>query len=181
MKYCAAFPAALVLGVLAGCGGSGSSLPTTDFSSQIAGTNNPQVASYSITVPKQATVNIEYSRDTGYALKTWEVDTPEAGGKVSILVAGMLPNATYHMRAVVAYKDGTTVADTDHTFQSGGIPPQVTARYRNGGRDRNQHSYISGHRPEGKYHLDLPIQGRGSRSGNIFTNPASGIPANRER
>jgi arylsulfate sulfotransferase len=129
MKYCAAFPAALVLGVLAGCGGSGSSLPTTDFSSQIAGTNNPQVASYSITVPKQATVSIEYSRDTGYALKTWEVDTPEAGGKVSILVAGMLPNATYHMRAVVAYKDGTTVADTDHTFQAGGIPPQVTARF----------------------------------------------------
>ncbi len=130
MKYCAAFPAALVLGVLAGCGGSGNSLPTTDFSSQIAGTNNPQVASYSITVPKPATVSIEYSRDTGYALKTWEVDTPAAGGKVSILVAGMLPNATYHMRAVVAYKDGTkTVADTDHTFQTGGIPAQVTARF----------------------------------------------------
>jgi hypothetical protein len=76
MKYCAAFPAALVLGVLAGCGGSGSSVQTTDFSSQIAGTNNPQVASYSITVPKQATVSIEYSRDTAYALKTWEVAIP---------------------------------------------------------------------------------------------------------
>lgn len=130
MKYSAAFPAALVLGVLAGCGGSDSSMQTTDFSSQITGTNNPQVAAYSITVPKQAAVSIEYSRDTGYALKTWQVYTPEAGGKVSILVAGMLPNATYHMRAVVGYKDGTIVTDIDHTFQTGGIPAQVTARFK---------------------------------------------------
>jgi arylsulfate sulfotransferase len=96
---------------------------------QVAGTNNPQVASYTVTVAKAASVTIEYGRDTNYGLRTWTVDSPEAGGAVPILVAGMLANSVYHMRADVAYKDGTTATDVDHTFTTGSIPAKITAQF----------------------------------------------------
>ena len=129
MRYCAGFFAAAAVAFMVGCGGSSDSNTTTTFTSEVSSTNNPQVAQYSITVPRDATVHIIFSRDTSYSLKTWDVATPAGGGKVTILVAGMLANSTYHMRAAVNYKDGTIASDADHTFQTGAIPPQVSARF----------------------------------------------------
>ncbi len=39
-----------------------------------------------------------------------------------MLVAGMLPNTTYHMQATVQFSDGGSVTDVDHTFVSGAAP-----------------------------------------------------------
>jgi hypothetical protein len=41
-----------------------------------------------------------------------------------VLVAGMQPSTTYHMRAVVTYTDGSQQFDSDHTFRTGAIPPE---------------------------------------------------------
>ncbi|HEX4019939.1 MAG TPA: aryl-sulfate sulfotransferase [Acidobacteriaceae bacterium] len=88
----------------------------------VAGTNNPQVAVYTITPPKAGSVTIEFGKTTSYGLHTWTQQTPPGGGPVSIYVAGMLANTTYHMRADVQYGDGTTFTDTDHTFTTGSYP-----------------------------------------------------------
>jgi hypothetical protein len=95
----------------------------------VSGTSNPQVASYTVTSSQAASVTIEYGRDMNYALKTWAVATPAAGGTVTILVAGMLANSAYHMRADLVYTDGTTATDVDHVFTTGNIPAKITAQF----------------------------------------------------
>jgi hypothetical protein len=75
-------------------------------------------------------VSIEFGTDTTYGKSTWVQNTPPGGGAVQILVAGMLANTTYHMRADVSFPDGTQFFDADHTFATGGLPaarvPQIT-------------------------------------------------------
>jgi len=99
-------------------------------------TKNPQVALYSFSSPRDASVSIEFGTDTTYGLKTWALNTPPGGGAVEILVAGMKANTTYHMRADVSFPDGTQFVDTDHTFATGGLPaarvPQITVTNPNG-------------------------------------------------
>ena len=92
-------------------------------SGQVASTNNPQVAEYSISPPRDAQVMVEFGPDTSYGLKTWSVATPTGGGQVNILVAGMRAYTTYHLRAVVQFQDNTQVLDGDHAFATGGLPP----------------------------------------------------------
>ncbi|HVB32747.1 MAG TPA: aryl-sulfate sulfotransferase [Patescibacteria group bacterium] len=94
-------------------------------------TNNPQVALYTITPPANASVSVQFGKDTTYGLTTWTRPAPSGGGPVGIYVAGMLANTPYHMRAVVQFSGGGTVDDSDHTFTTGVLPaaelPTLTA------------------------------------------------------
>jgi arylsulfate sulfotransferase len=97
----------------------------------VSATNNPQVAQYSITVPREANVSVQFGPTTSYGLKTWTVPTPSGGGPVNILVAGMRASTTYHMQAVVDFLNGNTYNDVDQTYTTGALPasrvPQVVA------------------------------------------------------
>jgi hypothetical protein len=121
-----------------GPGGGTSSAATFTVVAQgsVTPTNNPQVALYSFSSPRDASVSIEFGTDTTYGKSTWVQNTPPGGGAVQILVAGMLANTTYHMRADVTFSDGTQFTDSDHTFATGGLPaaqvPQITVTNPNG-------------------------------------------------
>lgn len=105
------------------CGNRDPNAPLPELSSgSVAATANPLVAQYTISPAQAASVYVEFGTDTRYALQTSAQQTPSGGGKVSILVAGMKQNTTYHMRAVVTYPDGAVQYDTDHTFTTGSIP-----------------------------------------------------------
>ena len=88
----------------------------------VASTANVQVAMYTITPAPGARVSIQFGPDTNYGLATWQQLTPTAGAPVSILVAGMRLNSTYHMRAVLKLADGSEIDDADHTFTTGNLP-----------------------------------------------------------
>lgn len=88
----------------------------------VTATINPQVALYTITPPAAGTVTVNFGTTTAYGLETFSVPTPIGGGSVSIEVAGMLGNTTYHMQAAIAYQDGTSANDIDHTFTTGSYP-----------------------------------------------------------
>jgi hypothetical protein len=119
-------------------GGGASSGATFTVLAQgsVSATANPQVALYSFSSPRDASVSIEFGLDTSYGLHTWAQSTPPGGGAVAIYVAGMLANSTYHMRADVSFPDGTQFVDTDHTFTTGGLPagmvPVITPTNPNG-------------------------------------------------
>jgi arylsulfate sulfotransferase len=106
-----------------GCGsGSGSavSLLTT-----VAPTANPQVAQYSIRHFQQGTTAwVEFGQDTNYGRQTSVLSasaTNTGSQTLNILVAGMLLQTTYHMRAHVDWQGGSWV-DDDHTFTTGALP-----------------------------------------------------------
>jgi arylsulfate sulfotransferase len=86
----------------------------------VSATSNPQVARYSVSAPQNSSVQIAFGPTTAYGLTTWTRPAPPFGGTVSILVAGMVTNTTYHMQAVVVGADGTRIADSDHAFTTGG-------------------------------------------------------------
>jgi len=89
----------------------------------VSTTNNPLVAKYSITLPRQGTATILFGPDTNYALKTWAQPSAPNGGPISIFVAGMKQNTAYHMSASVQFQDGSSFNDQDHTFTTGVVPP----------------------------------------------------------
>jgi arylsulfate sulfotransferase len=104
-----------------GCGSGNFSPPVT----VIAGTSNPLVAQYALRHFHQGlTAWVEFGTDTNYGRQT-SIMTNSAtapGGQVlDILVAGMLPETTYHMRAHVAWSGGEWV-DQDKTFTTGALP-----------------------------------------------------------
>jgi hypothetical protein len=91
--------------------------------SHLSATNNPQVALYTITPSKDANVQVEFGTDTSYGRTTSMQAAPTGGGTVNILVAGLKPFTTYHMRADVDFPDGSEpVNDVDQVFTTGGIP-----------------------------------------------------------
>jgi arylsulfate sulfotransferase len=98
-----------------GCGGgNGGGLGTTQ---------NPLVANYTVTpISAGATAWVEFGKDTTYGRQT-SISAPTTGPSeaVSILVAGMLPNTTYHMRAHVE-EGGISWIDQDRTFATGPLP-----------------------------------------------------------
>jgi arylsulfate sulfotransferase len=98
----------------------------------VTSTPNPQVAQYSITAPAGVTVLVQFGPDTGYGLNTWALSPPTGGGAISILVAGMRANSTYHMRAQFQANSQTVFNDSDHTFTTGayqlvGLPTITTS------------------------------------------------------
>ena len=62
---------------------------------------------YTITPPVSANVSIHFGPDATYGLNTWEQPSPPGGGAVTILVAGMKLNSTYHMRAILKFADSS--------------------------------------------------------------------------
>jgi arylsulfate sulfotransferase len=68
-------------------------------------------------------VQIAFGLTNAYGLTTWSQPAPTSGGPVSILVAGMRTNSTYHMQAIVLGADGTRIVDADHVFTTGGEFP----------------------------------------------------------
>ncbi|HXF13626.1 MAG TPA: aryl-sulfate sulfotransferase [Terriglobales bacterium] len=105
--------AALALGVCSiGCGGSGPG--------PVAHTENPLVAQYTVSVPAGSTAAVEFGPDMHYGFITSAVTA--TAPTVSVLVAGMRQNSTYHMRAVVTHADGSKELDGDHVFTTGSAP-----------------------------------------------------------
>src|SRR5213082_1134161 len=95
-----------------GCGSSDSG-PVTH-------TQNPLVAEYTVRVPAGSTAAVEFGPDTNYGFVTSAVTA--TAPTVSVLVAGMKQNSTYHMRAVVTHSDGSKDFDKDRVFTTGAAP-----------------------------------------------------------
>ncbi len=91
----------------------------------LTGTNNPQVALYTVSPAGAGNVSVQFGLDTNYGLMTWTQPVPTAGGAVSLFVAGMQASTQYHMRGVVQFADGATFNDTDQTFTTGPLPSGV--------------------------------------------------------
>ena len=106
--------------VSCGCGSSSFSGPATS----VTPTANPLVAQFTIR-PFQTNVTgwVEFGTDTTYGRQTsTSAPTASLTDALNILVAGMKPNTTYHMRAHLKAVDGETSVGTDETFTTGAIP-----------------------------------------------------------
>jgi arylsulfate sulfotransferase len=114
---------AIVLLTLAslGCGSGGFTPPLT----VITPTSHPLVAQYSIRhFHPGLTAWVEFGTDTNYGRQTSVMSDSVAvpgGQSLNILVAGMMPQTTYHMRAHVDWTGGSFV-DQDQTFTTGALP-----------------------------------------------------------
>jgi len=98
---------------LAACGGNGNSVSTGA---------NPLVAQYSVSAPAGSSVAVQFGPDTNYGFTTSETTVPDGATSVTVLVAGMKADSTYHMRAVTTLSDGTKRNDDDRSFTTGTIP-----------------------------------------------------------
>ena len=113
---------------------TGTGVQLSGGQSLVSATANPLVARYDFQPEQSGRVAVEFGKDTGYGRQTGTVTAPANGGPVSILVAGMEADSTYHMRAVVTASDGTVARDQDHTFSTSHFAAatlpqlQVTAR-----------------------------------------------------
>jgi arylsulfate sulfotransferase len=85
----------------------------------VTATNNPQVALYTMTLPFPGEMKVSFGTTEKYGHNTWFQSTDEAGGQVSIFVAGMLQKTLYHMVATVEFSNGLAIRDQDHTFTTG--------------------------------------------------------------
>jgi arylsulfate sulfotransferase len=107
-----------------GCG-SGNYTPPA---ATIAPTAHPLVAQYNILHASSLVTGwVEFGPDTNYGRQTSVVANsgPVGGGQtLSILVAGMKPQTTYHMRAHATWPGGSWV-DQDRTFTTGAVPPSI--------------------------------------------------------
>jgi len=112
-----------------GCGSGKSAImpitqpPTTG--GPVTATANPLVAQYTITQFQQGLAAwVEFGTDTNYGRQTSIVTTSatsSSGPPLTILVAGMLPQTTYHMRAHLNWVGGSSI-DPDSTFTTGALP-----------------------------------------------------------
>jgi arylsulfate sulfotransferase len=110
-----------------GCG----SLPSFDPQNHVSvsSTANPLVAQYTINQLKSgAAAWVEFGTDTNYGRRTSPVTDSASTSPVvnlNVLVAGMLPQTTYHMRAHVNGSSGVEWVDEDRTFTTGALPAGV--------------------------------------------------------
>ena len=81
----------------------------------VTASNNPQVAVYTVNLPFPGTVTVNFGPTSIYSRSTSAV-TSTVAGPVSVLVAGMLANTTYHMQAALTFPNGLATNDADHTF-----------------------------------------------------------------
>jgi len=112
------FMALLILGSI-GCGsGTTVTLPAAVLSP----TANPLVAEYAVTVrPANATAWVEFGTDTHYGRQTSQsLPTSKILQTLTVQVAGMKANTTYHIRGHVESAEGSWV-DQDRTFTTGSI------------------------------------------------------------
>src|SRR3981081_1940681 len=106
------FSVALLTLVTLGCG-TGSSYRNPE--SSLSSTQNPLVAQYNVRLPrKDSSAWVEFGLDTTYGRQTSATAATTGFGEiVPILVAGMRPNMTYHMRAHVDWYAGGSWVDQD--------------------------------------------------------------------
>ena len=86
-------------------------------------TGSPLVAAYSLDLPSSGKMSVEFGKTTDYGRNTWQVASGSKGGTVKVLVAGMMGQTLYHMRAKVVLDNGATYTDSDHTCTTGAPPP----------------------------------------------------------
>jgi arylsulfate sulfotransferase len=109
------------------CGGAKFNDPPGFAATAVAKTQNPLVAQYTITsalgCPGQ--VMVEFGPDTSYGRNTAWVPAPASSQTTTILVAGMRPSTTYHMRAQAQAQCGgstNVLTSGDSTFTTGALP-----------------------------------------------------------
>src|SRR5215472_4148370 len=105
----------MLVGVTSGCGSARSTVTSTD---------HPLVAQYNVVVNGAGTVWVEFGLDTNYGRQTSQFASNPGDGVLPILVAGMKPSSTYHMRAHADWADGSKWVDKDQTFRTGPLPSQ---------------------------------------------------------
>jgi arylsulfate sulfotransferase len=89
--------------------------------SSVAATQNPLVASYTVTIPAASSVQVQFGLDTNYGSPTAPIPST-TGGPITVLVAGMRASTLYHMQAIINLSGGSQALDSDHTFTTGAIP-----------------------------------------------------------
>lgn len=89
----------------------------------VSATSNPLVAEYTVHPALPGVVTVEFGENTDYGQSTSPVHTTV--GPVTVQVAGMKANTTYHMRARTDYDDGSSATDIDRTFTTGAIPKGI--------------------------------------------------------
>lgn len=104
---------------------SGSGVQLSSGQSLVTTTDNPVVARYMYQPQVVGSVAVQFGPTTSYGLTTSAIAEPSTGGPVTLLVAGMQQNKTYHLRAVVTAADGTVSYDQDHTFTTSSFPADV--------------------------------------------------------
>ena len=114
-----------------GCGSSSSGIPE----GSVSPTSNALVAQYSVTPSHVGSIGwVEFGRDTNYGRETSRTPaTTNYGQTINIMVAGMKPSTTYHMRAHLEWPAGNeSWVDQDRTFTTrslasvGLVAPQIT-------------------------------------------------------
>ena len=88
----------------------------------VQATGNPQVATYTMTLPFPGRIQVNFGLTTAYGLRTWWQNTDVNHGVISIFVAGMQQKKTYHMSATVELDNGIVWKDGDHSFKTGAVP-----------------------------------------------------------
>jgi len=114
--------------------------PAGFANSMVAATQNPLVASYTLTVPAASSVQVQFGLDNNYGFPTAPMQTA-TGGPITVLVAGMRASTLYHMQAIINLNNGSQVLDTDQTFTTGSIPadrlPAITTQVTGVGTPSN--------------------------------------------
>ncbi len=106
----------LSLFVCVGCGTSRGG----HFTAAVSPSASPLVAQYTVSRDQPGfTAWVEFGTDTTYGRQTSVVS--DSSGAAIVLVAGMLPQTTYHMRAHVDTPNESLI-DHDRTFTTGTIP-----------------------------------------------------------
>lgn len=86
----------------------------------VLGTQHPLVAQYRVPTQQAGTVSVQFGTDTTYGLQT--ASYPVTGEGTAVLVAGMKPSTTYHMRAQVSNGSSVVWSDDDREFTTGALP-----------------------------------------------------------
>lgn len=123
----------LLVFATAGCGSSSQAKLGTPQTA-LSQTQNPLVAQYQVNQFGPAQVWVEFGTDTSYGRQTAPLSTSSQSstGEAAaiftnqLLVAGMKPSTTYHMRAHVDYADGSSWVEPDRTFTTGPLPMTST-------------------------------------------------------
>jgi arylsulfate sulfotransferase len=84
---------------------------------QVVATANPLVAQYLLTPSQAGDLTVEFGTDTSYGQQT--ASYPVTAGSTAILVAGMTPSTTYHMRAQLSVAGDVVWTDQDRVFTTG--------------------------------------------------------------